>query len=278
MEKYSHLELLPTDLKLNIIKKMIRLSTSPKQAVQAVRTFIVGDRLLRKHNGHITHQKTIEDHLGWHWNDERPLALLNKSSQSTFFKSLTPSKCQDLLDPELLQLRKNFEHFLNHLDHMASEENIPENCLSQMDLDHCYKFNTNARIINTINGRTCMGIGSVRRQWTPLYGAVRYRYPQLINQLLQHNCDTQKLSDAGMTPLHLACSIGHQQIVKVLLEHKVPLNTQTPANKTALHIAEENGHMEIMNMLVRAGADHTIKNSEGYIAAQLIKNGVKLVS
>lgn len=269
MEQYSRLEVLPTDLKLNILKKAIRNADSRKQAIQTVRIWIAGDRLLRKNNGHITHQTTLEDHLGWHWRDEEwPLALASNRNMSKIFKSLWDQTFfrNKITDTELCSYQTHFQQFCKLVEaHQATTQEL----LSRMDLYHRY-----VTFEHSTDGRGFIFHTKFIKK-TPLYVTVLANNITATIQLLEQGCDTQKLSDTGYNPLHVACKKGYKNLVALFIEYKVPLNAQTRVElKTAMHLAAENGHMDIMHMLVSAGAARDIKDSQGYIPAQHVRGRI----
>ncbi len=251
--KYSRLESLPSDIKWKIIQQIIRNADSSVQAINAVRTFIIGDRLFREHNRHITYQKVIRDHLGWHWNDEQPFSLWNK-------KTYLPK----ISDPELCKSQQSFAFFCNLI---KEKKAVPEEILNGMDLYHGY-------VTQVPYHDTTLEVTWIMRR-TPLYVATDANDETTAERLLQLGCDTQKLSDTDMNPLHLAAKKNYKGMVAVLIKYKAPLDAQTKRElKTAMHLAAENGHTDIMHMLVSAGARRNIKNSNGYIPAQCIKGRI----
>lgn len=268
MQQYSRLESLPTDLKLNIIKQIIRSSHSRKQAVEAVRKFIVGDRLLPHNDHYLTYQSTIEDHLGWCWNDERPMSFIPNTFLSDFFQNLPDQCCSTraIIDLELCTSRQFFTHFCK----MVKEKKaVPEEILNGIDLYHVYENQEPYK-------DTTLEITWIKRR-TPLYVVTDANDETTAERLLQLGCDTQKLSDTGMNPLHLASKKGYTEIVALFIKHNVPLNAQTRVElKTAMHLAAEHGHMDIMQILIDAGADHTIKDKCGYTPNKIINNRVFL--
>lgn len=254
MEEYSRLEQLPSNIKINIIKEVIRNAQSREQAVKAVRTWIIGDRLFRKNNGYIIYGKTIEDHLGWHWNDERPFSLWPKK---VFIKTNLPQ----ITDPELCKAQQGFAHFCQLLNERKA---VPNEILTAIDLYHCY-------ITQEPYQDTRLGATFIRER-TPLYVATAANDQATVERLLQLGCDTQKLSHVDMNPLHLASKKNYQGIVALLIKYKAPLNAQTKRElKTAMHFAAEEGHMDIMHMLASAGADRTIKDKLSYTPDESMK-------
>jgi hypothetical protein len=202
---------------------------------------------------------TIEDHLGWHWNYEYPLALVRKDSRSKLFKSLIITHIGSISDPELLNQSECYYQFCMLLQDPTKQ--IPEKILSGIDLHHVYRDKKSH----------CL-----QRYATPLGAATVANHPQAVKQLLEHECDTEK-HYSGMTPLQVACARGCKDIVALMITSGVPLNTQAMYTlRTALHFAAEEGHTEILHMLVRAGADCSIKDFQGYTAAEQIRSRIPI--
>ena len=65
------------------------------------------------------------------------------------------------------------------------------------------------------------------------------------------------------TPLHVACTEGHFDLVCLLLQNGANINTtDSRYNWTALHCAAQN-HIEICEILLRYGADISIRSNRG---------------
>lgn len=74
----------------------------------------------------------------------------------------------------------------------------------------------------------------------------------------------------GYSPLHYAAKRGHKEIVALLLQEKVLLNQVSyRSGNTPLLLAVGEGHKHIVESLLKAGADFTIKNKQGYNALHL---------
>lgn len=81
-----------------------------------------------------------------------------------------------------------------------------------------------------------------------------------------NSIDTQL---SGLTPLHYASRNGHSECVKLLLEKKYEceVNARTKSgNSTALMRASATGEAEIVEMLLKAGADASLRDDDGETA------------
>jgi|ERR1039458_9426428 ankyrin repeat protein len=72
------------------------------------------------------------------------------------------------------------------------------------------------------------------------------------------------------TPLHHACYRGNSAVVKLLLDQRgIELNTIDVDNCTPLMLAAGKGNGEIVGLLLKAGADPTVKNKNGETALSM---------
>lgn len=85
----------------------------------------------------------------------------------------------------------------------------------------------------------------------------------------------------GWAPIHQAAAEGKDYTVAYILSKPdVAVNQTTPEGHTALHVAARDGHEKTVRMLLEAGADPSLKNSDGKTPADLAaaKNFSKVVS
>lgn len=78
------------------------------------------------------------------------------------------------------------------------------------------------------------------------------------------NINTPTASYEAVTALHLAvtANIPHESLVSLLIENGASVDTRTSDGRTPLHLAAERGHRDIFQMLLDAGADPSIKDTE----------------
>ena len=76
---------------------------------------------------------------------------------------------------------------------------------------------------------------------------------------------SRKAPPSSSTALHMASANNHVAVISYLLEHLTPdsVNLQNDDGATSLHWACVNGHKDAVALLLKAGADPTIKNLTG---------------
>lgn len=79
----------------------------------------------------------------------------------------------------------------------------------------------------------------------------------------------------GWTPLHYAGAGGDPDIVKLLLAQKANINAAAPSQLTPLMLAAREGQDAAVKVLLDAGADTALKNSEGLTALQIAERADK---
>ena len=94
----------------------------------------------------------------------------------------------------------------------------------------------------------------------------------------------EKLDNNGVSAVHLAAKNGHVEMLKVMLEKQVNINLTEDepgeAGATPLHLACSHSQVDVVKLLIAAGADDTLKNSQGETPAHFVllqnKWGAKL--
>ncbi|GIX62660.1 apical complex lysine methyltransferase [Babesia caballi] len=95
----------------------------------------------------------------------------------------------------------------------------------------------------------------------------------LVNILLkEHPHLLHVRSPEGLTALHLAADRGHVEMVRCLLDHGAELDAVDDNNDTPLLVAAAAENREVVNMLLREGADSSIRNSDDRCMQDLLEN------
>ena len=85
----------------------------------------------------------------------------------------------------------------------------------------------------------------------------------LARALIARDADVNK---TGWAPLHYAASRGQSPMIDLLLEHHAYIDAESPNRTTPLMMAAGYGSVQATRILLRAGADATLKNAEGLTA------------
>ncbi|XP_054157908.1 oxysterol-binding protein-related protein 1-like [Oppia nitens] len=95
---------------------------------------------------------------------------------------------------------------------------------------------------------------------------------------LDLNCKGKQKSNYGWSPLHLAAYFGHLNVVDELLNNNCDVNIVNESGDTALHKAAYTGREDICVRLVAANADVLIINGDGLTPRELArKESVKRI-
>jgi ankyrin repeat protein len=76
-----------------------------------------------------------------------------------------------------------------------------------------------------------------------------------------------KVNRLGWTPLHYAASKGQMDVAKLLIAHKAIVNAPGPDGTTPLMMAGLSGSSDMVQLLLHAGADPSMRNTQGLDAA-----------
>lgn len=91
---------------------------------------------------------------------------------------------------------------------------------------------------------------------TPLYYAIQFNRPKLIQQLVAHGARIDKpINQKNLPALHFAVSRGNHLLLATLLKCGANPNQQTELGTTPLHVATKLGRKRAIQALVLSGAD-----------------------
>jgi hypothetical protein len=99
--------------------------------------------------------------------------------------------------------------------------------------------------------------------WTPLHYAIYYGKTVILKDFIEKGANVNAKTDEGWTPLILAIHLKNVETVKLLLKTPTIDLNQVTSQGSAVHVAAKAGIPEIITMLVRAGCDTLIKDTEG---------------
>ena len=101
---------------------------------------------------------------------------------------------------------------------------------------------------------------------SPLFAAVYCRQEEVVKFLLEQNADTSSVNKYGNTPLHVssACVFGSCVISEMLLAKGAKCDAGNNAGETPAHYAAHSGQPASLRMLLRSGADQSIKDCKGF--------------
>jgi ankyrin repeat protein len=85
----------------------------------------------------------------------------------------------------------------------------------------------------------------------------------MARALIARDADVNK---TGWAPLHYAASRGQIPMIDLLLEHHAYIDAESPNRTTPLMMAAGYSSVQAARILLRAGADATVKNAEGLTA------------
>lgn len=99
----------------------------------------------------------------------------------------------------------------------------------------------------------------------PINFAIGQGDREMAALLIEHKADPGQIDDDLWSVLDSATIGNHKDAVRLLLDHKVNVNHKDKHGYTALHYAAaiDFGDTEIVDMLLKAGADGTLKNLDG---------------
>ncbi len=104
---------------------------------------------------------------------------------------------------------------------------------------------------------------------TAMHAAVAHNRLDILEELLKHGANTEKLMKPGLTPLGAAAMKNDTDSIAMLLKHGAKLNFQTRGGVTALKLACAKGNVDAAQVLLAHGADAGSTDSEGHTALSL---------
>lgn len=97
----------------------------------------------------------------------------------------------------------------------------------------------------------------------------------VVAKLIQRGADVNK---PGWAPLHYAATKGHLDVMALLLENHAYIDAASPNGSTPLMMAAMYGTSSAVKLLLEAGADPSLKNSQGLTAIDFAQRDKRLDS
>jgi ankyrin repeat protein len=112
--------------------------------------------------------------------------------------------------------------------------------------------------------------------FSPLGLAAFFKRREVVRYLLEAGADVGVASrQGGFTPLHSAVATDaaavNIEIVRMLLDKGADPNAKAQSGSTSLHTVGFTGDRASLDLLLKHGADRSIKNSDGKTAADLAR-------
>ena len=102
-----------------------------------------------------------------------------------------------------------------------------------------------------------------------MIAALRGQFDQ-AEKLIKKGADVNK---TGWAPLHYAASSGQISIISLLLDNSAYIDAESPNRTTPLMMAAMYGTPQAVKLLLREGADPSLKNQQGLTALQFAQRG-----
>ena len=133
----------------------------------------------------------------------------------------------------------------------------------------------NVDVLRVILGHAGADVNAETAGVTALHAAAALNNVEAIDVLVGAGASVDHVSGGGGTPLHLAVSRGSGAAVLLLLRHGASINKQSATGRTPLHSAAvaagtQVNIAELVDLLLRQGADETVRNIDGQTAADLV--------
>lgn len=110
---------------------------------------------------------------------------------------------------------------------------------------------------------------------SPLMMASLKGLTEVVHQLVEKGADVNK---PGWAPLHYAATNGHLEIMNLLLENHAYIDASSPNGSTPLMMAALYGSPSAVKLLLEAGADPMITNSQGMNAVNFAQRHGRMES
>jgi ankyrin repeat protein len=188
-------------------------------------------------------------------------AFINASTMAG--KTALHFACENSL-PELVEVLGIFGADPNLVE---NEGNSPMHCtlmkeggrdtVKKQILEHLLYFGANVQVVNL------QGL-------SPVHVACRNGFVRCAQLLVERAANLAALTPRSETPMHLACLGNHADVTQWLIG-TLPLtvDAQDCEGNTPLHVCAAGGYLDSAVLLLRAGANTTLKNHQKKTALEL---------
>ena len=192
------------------------------------------------------------------------------------------NECLALLIPYVTTSQAGFGMLLSecvHADHVACTEVLLQHWKSVCNNADFVSHTPNLRVGEDISCPAMWADPAVCRVFidagadietkddrgsSPLHWACRSGTLDVVKMLVEAGAGVRVTDNKGQTCLTLAAKLGRTETVRCLVGlPEVDVNHRDTANNTALHLAAHENHTDVTQVLIDAGADIDIKNSDG---------------
>lgn len=196
------------------------------------------------------------------------LTMRNDAGKLPYEMAIEYSQRQENhISPEIVQMLNPNKEAAVQTTTKAPEEQLPplHEAVESADLDRVIGLVENGSDVNEHGGPS---------EFTPLHIAISLENSSdIFNFLLHHGANISAQSKWGATPLHLAIEWKRTEKLKKLLTAKANPNAKDTGGNTTLHYVVTYGppskQKNLAELLLKAGADATIKNNEGKLPVEM---------
>lgn len=105
---------------------------------------------------------------------------------------------------------------------------------------------------------------------TPLMIAALAGHRRIVEGLIKHGAEVNR---KGWTPMHYAATGGNDEIVEILFDYLADLDARAPNGTTPLMMAVRQSYPSTVKLLIRLGADVSLRNDDGASAEDWANKG-----
>lgn len=120
---------------------------------------------------------------------------------------------------------------------------------------------------------SCSGAASNSEGMAPLHLACKNGFVRCLQCLVEHQCPVVSCTSFKQeTGLHVACAGGHSEVTQLMLQaHPSAVDTMDSDGNTPLHRCAIVGSLDCAMLLLKSGADTSVKNNQKKTAHELAK-------